>query len=381
MASGAGNFSTSTRRTPPPPPHSPTHPIHDNGRHTAPIAEGTLKNVDLGGGGSGSGHGHTGRSPTHTAVVAGHTQATRRRDHASASSSSSAASHEQPCPPRQSRGHGRGHAASSTWTLVWAQIKRFDIEWSIGFLIIIFICSAVAVFTRDKGWFLATAPLDNFPLVNTLASFSIGLSTYVTQAHAGDEHLTLYRHEGPISELSPRAGHIAVFLYVCLVASLLLSVGLLWYIALFYQYLKSSEVLPSRELAVRLLGLKALTLGLLLLGLGTGTFRAVIWDDLKHSHNNSSSSSSGGSSSSSGAGPTSFTDIDSSELTLETGYAYALTVAAWFFWLIVGSVFLFRSCCWAKGAGLAVAREEEEGMEGEMEDGGRVLEGEEEAEV
>ena len=264
--------------------------------------------------------------------------------------------------------------------MVWAQIKRFDIEWSIGFLIIIFICSAVAVFTRDKGWFLATAPLENFPLVNSLASFSIGLSTYVTEGNAGEERLTLYRYEGPISELSPRAGRVAVFLYVCLVASLLLSVGLLWYIALFYQYLKSSEVLPSRELTVRLLGLKALTIGLLLLGLGTGIFRAVIWDDLKHHHNDSTSSSS--SSSSSSGGPMSFTDIDSSELTLETGYAYAFTVAAWFFWLVVGSVFLFRSCCWAKGAGLAAAREEEEGgMEGEMEDGERVFQEEQEAEV
>eukprot|EP00624_Nannochloropsis_granulata_P004640 evm.model.NODE_33100_length_7234_cov_40.057369.2 len=375
MASGAGKLTTSARRTPPPPSHSPVHPIHDHGRHTPPIAEENLKNIDLENGGSGSEHEHGGHSLSHAAVVPTHTySATRRRDHASAfSSSASAPPHEQPYPPRQSRGHGRGHAASSVWTLVWAQIKRFDIELSIGFLITIFICSAIAVSAQDEGWFLATAPLENFPLVNTLASFSLGLSSYVTEAHGGDEQLTLYRHEGPISELSFRAGDITVFLHICLVDSLLLSVGLLWYVAQFYQYLKSSEVVPSRDLTVRLLGLKALMLGLLLLGLGTGAFRAVIWDDLKQHHSDGSSSSSSNGSSS--GGPTSFTDIDSSELFLETRYAYALTIAVWFLWLIVGTTFLFRSCCRAKSARLATMREEErEGMEeGEMEGGERVF--------
>jgi len=247
------------------------------------------------------------------------------------------------------------------WTLVLAQIKRFDIELSIGFLITIFICSAIAVSAQDEGWFLATAPLENFPLVNTLASFSIGLSSYVTEAHGGDEQLTLYRHEGPISELSLRAGDIAVFLHICLIASLVLSVGLLWYVLQLHDYLKSSEILPSRELTTRLLGLKALTLGLLLLGLGTGAFRAVIWNDLKEHHNDGSSSSS---SSSSSGGPTSFTNIESSELFLETRYAYSLTIAAWFLWLVVGSILMLRPCYrnvniyMIRGHGREVSRDE-----------------------
>lgn len=313
------------RHTPPPRPSS--SPIHDHGRgrHTPPIAEDTLKNIDLGGSGEGpvsgagggsSGGGAKSRAAGAAALPAHAQQQVPRQQ-------------QQPRERRRVVG-GRGHAASSTWTLVLAQIKRFDIEWCIGALTIIFVCSAVAVFTRDKGWFQATSPLQSFPVTEAVAVFQIGLSMYVSEAHGPNSALTLYTHEGPISELSPRAGHIAVLLFCGLVLSLLFSVGLLWYIALFYPYLKSSEVLPSRELAVRLFGLKALALGLFLFGLGTCAFRAVLLDDLTHHPS------------------TSFNEVDVSRLRLGVRYAYGLTVVAWFFWLIVGSVFFCRSWFWAK---------------------------------
>ncbi|TFJ81864.1 hypothetical protein NSK_007111 [Nannochloropsis salina CCMP1776] len=334
LASGAGDFRNGSRMSPPLS-RSPTNrasppSIHDHGRHTPPIPEASLKNIDLGGG-----------------HVAPH-QAIRRRDHLSPSF---VLSKQYPIPQVQelTAVDGRGQGASSAWRLALAQLKRFDIEWVISFLLIIFTCSATAIFTRDKGWFLLTAPLVGFPLSNTFASFNIGLSTYVAEAYGGDERLTLYRHVGRISELSPRAGSIAIYLYVCLVFSLLLSVILLWYIALFYQYLKSIELLPSRESAVRLFGLGALTLGLLLSALGTGSFRAVIWNDMRHRRNSSESVNSAD------ASP-SFTDIDTGALALRNGYAYGSTVITWLLWIIVGCVFISRSSWWAKGAGMAATQ-------------------------
>jgi hypothetical protein len=198
--------------------------------------------------------------------------------------------------------------------------------------------------------------------------FRIGLSVYTSQAHSasGDE-LVLFTHEGPISEISPRGGAIAVALYICLVLSLLLSVGLMWYIALFYSYLKSSERLPSREVAVRLLGAKALVLSMCVFALGTVAFRAVLWEDLKSGEKVDDASSP-------------FSEIDTKRVEMKMGYAYGCIVSVWFFWLLVGYVLCFRSCpCAGVGWAKRVRSLEDDGMGGEG--GGGMEEEEEHADV
>lgn len=168
--------------------------------------------------------------------------------------------------------------------------------------------------------------------------YTIGLSTYTAQAHSVDDPtLVLYTHQGDLDEASNAAEQIAYALYAFLVLSLVSAAGVLWYIALFFGYLKGPEVNKGREAAVRCLGLLATGLGVALLALGTAAFRGAIAEAfLRHPFPNADASP--------------FNDVDTAGRRLETEYAYHLTGLTWFLWLLTGGILLFRSCCWAKRA-------------------------------
>jgi hypothetical protein len=83
----------------------------------------------------------------------------------------------------------------------------------------------------------------------------VGLQTYSGEVRrVGGEGAAESSFEGYIQSVSPDGHRLSGFLYVCLVVTLLLSVWLLWYIALFYRYLKQFAPftpIPSRDHAVR----------------------------------------------------------------------------------------------------------------------------------
>lgn len=229
--------------------------------------------------------------------------------------------------------------ASSTLALVLAQCKRFDIELAATFLSLILVTTACSIFTKDQGWFSLEAPLRQ--LVGTSDAtvvYTIGLSTYTAQAHSvNDPTLVLYTHRGDLGEASNAAEQIAYALYAFLVLSLVSAAGILWYLALFFGYLKGPEVNKGRETAVHCLGLQAMGLGVALLALGTAAFRSAVADAfLRRPFANADASP--------------FDDVDTAGRRLETEYAYHLTGLTWWLWLLTGSILLFRSCCWAKRA-------------------------------
>lgn len=229
--------------------------------------------------------------------------------------------------------------ASSTLALVLAQCKRFDIELAATFLSVILVTTACSIFTKDDGWFRLEAPLRQ--LVGTSDAtvvYTIGLSTYTAQAHSVDDPtLILYTHRGDLDEASNAAEQIAYALYAFLVLSLVSAAGILWYLALFFGYLKGLEVNKGRETAVRCLGLQAMGLGVALLALGTAAFRSAVAEAfLRRPSANADASP--------------FDDVNTAGRRLETEYAYHLTGLTWWLWLLTGCILLFRSCCWAKRA-------------------------------
>lgn len=89
-----------------------------------------------------------------------------------------------------------------------------------------------------------------------VAFISVGLQTFTVSIDdaASSVGRVVVVHAQDLLTVSPEAYRLGAFLYVCLLLSLLLSVGMLWYIALFYSYMKGSDPRPDKEFAVRSLG-------------------------------------------------------------------------------------------------------------------------------
>lgn len=111
-----------------------------------------------------------------------------------------------------------------------------------------------SVAAQDAGWFVLDVP---FRDSDKVAFIAVGLQTYTVSIDGGASTQggrVVAIKQMEISSLSPEAHSVGAFLYVCLLFSLLLTVGMLWYIALFYSYLKGCDPRPDKELAVRTLG-------------------------------------------------------------------------------------------------------------------------------
>jgi hypothetical protein len=98
---------------------------------------------------------------------------------------------------------------------------------------------------QDEGWFLLEAPLKKAPSI--LVTIKIGLQTYTASVPG------LYSQTTMIADFSPDGARLGSFLYVLLLGSLLYTVALVWYFALFWTYFKKGEKLASREKNVQLI--------------------------------------------------------------------------------------------------------------------------------